>query len=171
MFGGGKVDVMGYYYSGSTLKQAGDQGRGGGVGSFTDKDSDTKTVGEQLTPNGELQNLNRRRFSRNALASSAVLLSLANRSAWGGQTMGVMSVATLNSFNPATGLFVSAPSGNLNRSSLQQPSKPAHNVELAKEIHRVSSPPDYLGTDGKYSTCKDPRSFDSIVLVNGKCPR
>jgi|GEM_PF-868624 len=141
---------------------------GVGVGSFTDKDNDTDAVGDQLTPTGPLQDPNRRRFSRNALAGSAVLLSLGNRSAWGGQTMGVMSLTTLNSFNPATGMFISAPAGTLNRTSTQT-NKPGHNVELAKEIHRISSPPDYLGTDGKYSTCKDPKSFDSIVLVKGKC--
>jgi hypothetical protein len=151
---------------------------GVGVGSFTDKDSDTNAAGDQLVPTGQLHDPNRRRFSRNALASSAVLLSLANRSAWGGQTMGVMSLATLNSFDPATGLFVSAPVSklsqtqnlvNVNQQVSTQTDKPGHNVELAKEIHRISSPPDYLGTDGRYSTCKDPKSFDSVVLVKGKC--
>lgn len=136
------------------------------MGSFTDKDNETDAVGGPLAPTGQLQDPNRRRFSRNALAGGAVLLSLGNRSAWGGQTMGVMSLATLNSFNPATGMFVSAP---VSKQGLLPVEKPGHNVELAKEIHRISSPPDYLGTDGKYSTCKNPNSFESIVLVKGKC--
>ena len=135
---------------------------------LTDKNHDTNATVDQSATQGAPVDPNRRRFSRNALTGGAVLLSLGNRAAWGAQTqvMGVMSLATLNSFNPATGLFISAPTG----STAVRTVKPAHNVELAKEIHRISSPPAYLGNDGKYSTCKDPTSFDSIVLVKGKCP-
>jgi hypothetical protein len=80
--------------------------------------------------------------------------------------MGTMSVATLNSFNPTTGVFISAPAG---QAGLAAPTKPGHNVGLATEIHRISDPPSYLGTDGKLSTCKNPDSFDSVILVKGKC--
>ncbi len=137
---------------------------------LTDKNHDNDAAGDSsLAPKDALADPNRRRFSRTALTGSAVLLSLGNRAAWGGQTqiMGVMSLATLNSFNPATGLFISAPTGKLGKA---QTAKPAHNVNLAKEIHRVSAPPTYVGTDGTYSTCKDPTTLDSIILVKGKCP-
>jgi hypothetical protein len=139
------------------------------VDHLTDKDHDTEATGDHSAAQGSLTDPNKRRFSRNALTGAAVLLSLANRAAWGGQTqvMGVMSVATLNSFNPATGLFVSAPTGQAGRAVV----RPGHNVELAKEIRRISpNPPFTGGTDGTYSTCKDATSFDSVVLVKGKCP-
>jgi hypothetical protein len=164
-FGGGKVKHVGYYCHQLALIICRDQLRhqklGVGVGSFTDKDNDTDSVDIPLPETGQLQDANRRRFSRNALVSSAVLLSLANRSAWGGQsqTMGVMSLATLNSFNPTTGLFISTPA---------QTTRQGHNVGLAKEIHRIADPPSYLGTDGTYTTCKDPSSFENIILIKGK---
>ncbi len=132
------------------------------MSSFTDRDSKTGETISPATPSSEVADPGRRRFSRSALAGSAVLLSLGNRAAWGSgssNVVGCMSVATLNSFNPATGHFVSAPAG-----------RPEHNEDLAKEIHRISSPPNYLGTDGTWSSCKDPDSLDGICLVKGKCP-
>ena len=134
------------------------------MGNFTNENNNVDDAKRTVETDGEVKNLNRRRFSRNALAGSAVLLSLGNRSAWGGQTMGCMSVNTLNSFDPVQGMFISAPAqanGEL---------KPEHNVELAKEIHRIASPPDYLGTDGTYSTCPDPDSLDGVCVVKGNCP-
>jgi hypothetical protein len=128
------------------------------VGSFTDKNGAKNTAGSESAQAGQLQDPNRRHFSRTALAGSAVLLSLGNRSAWG-QTIDCMSVTTINSFDPTTGMFASAPAG-----------KPGHNENLAAEIHRISSPPDYLGTDGTFSTCQDPDAIDSICLVKGDCP-
>lgn len=126
--------------------------------SFTDKNTGTAASGDVPGDAGQLQNPQRRKFSRNALAGSAVLLSLGNRSAWG-QTVGCMSVATLNSFNPTTGMFISAPAG-----------RPEHNENLAAEIHRISSPPDFRGTDGIYSACQDPASLDGVCLIKGECP-
>jgi hypothetical protein len=128
------------------------------VGSFTNKSSEPKSQDSETAQDGPLQDPGRRRFSRNALAGSAVLLSLGNRSAWG-QTVDCMSVTTLSSFDPTRGVFISAPAG-----------RPDHNENLAAEIHRLSSPPDYLGTDGKFSTCQDPESLDGICLVKGECP-
>jgi hypothetical protein len=128
------------------------------VGSFTDNNGAENTAGCASAPVGQPIDHRRRNFSRNALAGSAVLLSLGNRSAWG-QTIDCMSVTTINSFNPATGMFTSAPAG-----------RPDHNENVAAEIHRISTPPDYLGTDGTFSTCKDPNSLDSICLVKGDCP-
>jgi hypothetical protein len=128
------------------------------VSSFTDKNGDENTPVGKSAPAGELHDPNRRHFSRQALAGSAVLLSLGNRSAWG-QTVDCMSVTTINSFDPTTGLFASAPAGKLN-----------HNADLAAEIHRISDAPDYLGTDGTLSTCKDPDDVDGICLVSGDCP-
>jgi len=132
------------------------------VGSFTDKDSDTSAAGGSPEPAGHPHNPGRRNFSRAALAGSAVLLTLGNRAAWGGgsQTIGCMSVTTLNSFNPNTGMFISAPAG-----------RPEHNAQMAAEIHRISNPPNFLGTDGKYSTCQDPTSVDGVCLVKGSCRR
>jgi len=108
-----------------------------------------------------LRDPNRRRFSRTALAGSAVLLSLGNRAAWSGGTQiaGCMSVMTVNSFNPETGMFISAPAG-----------RPDHNEDLAREIHRIGDPPDYLGSEGKWRVCQDPQSMDGVCLVRGKCP-
>lgn len=130
------------------------------MGNFTDKDNDEGAADSPLVPVEQPQNLGRRRFSLTALAGSAVLLSLGNRAAWGGgnQVMGCMSVATLNSFNPNTNMFISAPAG-----------RPEHNAQMAAEIHRVSNPPNFLGTDGKVSTCQDPKSLDSVCIVKGKC--
>ena len=117
----------------------------------------------------ELPSQSRRRFSRTALASSAVLLSLGNRTAWGQTVVGCMSVATLDSFNPSTGMFQSAPG-----------SRPEHNESLAGEIHHVSAPDDgnyfaegVVGTDGTtvYSTCQDPDLLDGICLIeDSSCP-
>ena len=116
-----------------------------------------------------LPSQSRRRFSRTALASSAVLLSLGNRTAWGQTVVGCMSVATLDSFNPSTGMFQSAPG-----------SRPEHNESLAAEIHHVSAPDDgnyfaedQTGTDGStvYSTCQDPALIDGICLIeDDSCP-
>jgi hypothetical protein len=127
------------------------------VSSFTDKEGNAETTGEQPAA-PQLQNPNRRHFSRTALAGSAVLLSLGNRAAWG-QTMGCMSLTTLASFNPATGMFMSAPAG-----------RPDHNPQLAAEIHRISTAPTFQGTDGTVSSCQDPNSIDGVCLVKGVCP-
>lgn len=128
------------------------------MGSFTNKDSGLEQTDDLLESAGHVQGTNRRRFSRSAIVGSAVLLSLGNRAAWGGgATVGCMSVATLNSFNPSTGHFVSAPAG-----------RPEHNEKLAAEIHRISNPPTYLGSDGTYSTCRDPNSLDGICLIKDK---
>lgn len=72
-----------------------------------------------------------------------------------------MSITTLNSFNPTTGMFVSAPSGVI---------RPDHNEDLAAELHRLGDEPDFLGSDGRYSSCEDPDKTDSICLVKGDCP-
>lgn len=128
------------------------------MGSFTDNSGDQDSECSASAQVGPLQDPNRRKFSRVAIAGSAVLLSLGNRSAWA-QTVDCMSMTTVNSFDPATGMFASAPAG-----------RPDHNENLAAEIHRISLPPDYLGTDGTYSTCKDPDSLDGICLVKGDCP-
>ena len=123
--------------------------------------------GEEARPSSSADP-GRRRFSRNALAGGAVLASLGNRSAWGQAVVGCMSVATIASFNPATGMFVSAPGG-----------RPEHDEALAAEIHQVSGPfdGDYfgtgVGTDGQtvYSTCQDPNDLDGVCLVEGpNCP-
>lgn len=107
----------------------------------------------------QLSNPQRRRFSRNAIVGGGVLLSLGNRSAWGA-TLGCMSVATINSFDPTTNMFISAPEG-----------RPTRNEDLAAEIHRIShSQSPFLGTDGTYSTCQDPNSIDGVCLVTGNCP-
>jgi len=113
-------------------------------------------------------NPGRRRFSSRALAGGVVLVSLGNRSAWGQTVVGCMSVTTIASFNPVTGMFVSAPGG-----------RPEHDETLAAEIHYVSAPDDVtfigsgLGTDGTtlYSTCADPNNIDYVCLVEGPdCP-
>ena len=131
------------------------------MGSFTEKDKSTDADDGPVTPIIAPDIPSRRQFSRAALAGSAVLLSLGNRAAWGGgsQTIGCMSVATLNSFNPVTNTFISAPAG-----------RPKHNAPMAAEIHRISDPPTYLGKDNTYSTCQDPNSIDSVCIVKGKCP-
>ncbi|MCP4212961.1 MAG: hypothetical protein GY764_15995 [Halieaceae bacterium] len=118
----------------------------------------------------ELPSRSRRRFSRTALASSAVLLSLGNRTAWGQTVVGCMSVATLDSFNPSTGMFQSAPG-----------SRPEHNEALAAEIHHVAGSntngdylaEDVVGSDGStvYSTCQDPALIDGVCLIeDDSCP-
>lgn len=120
---------------------------------LTDNSESQKPAGAQL------EDPNRRRFSRNALAGGAVLLSLGNRSAFGA-TLGCMSVATINSFDPGTNMFISAPAG-----------RPTRNEDLAAEIHRISnSQAPFLGTDGRYSTCQDPNSLDGVCLISGNCP-
>lgn len=129
---------------------------GDNVGSLTVKGDEESTPGGKSAED-HLQDPQRRRFSRTALTGSAVLLSLANRPAWS-QTVDCMSLATINSFNPATGMFASAPAG-----------RPDHNEKLAAEIHRLGLPPDYLGTDGNFSTCQDPDALDGVCLVRGDC--
>ncbi len=137
------------------------------MGSFTDKDSSTEKADGPLESAGPLSDASRRRFSRSAIAGSAVLLSLGNRGAWGAQ-LGCMSVATLNSFNPLTGNFMSAPGG-----------RPDHNVGLAQQIHDISNPPTYIGSSGsgtnKICTVQETGSFDRVCLrtnknPNPKCP-
>jgi hypothetical protein len=125
------------------------------VSSFKDKDSKTDTTESLLAPASQVPDPSRRRFSRSAIAGSAVLLSLGNRAAWG-QQMGCMSVATLNSFNPSTGMFISAPAGG----------KPGQQPELAAQIHRVSGgSSDFIGESTEYVTISDPSSQDSVCLV------
>ena len=135
---------------------------------FTDKNEGIDKPSDTSAQPGSLPSPDRRRFSRTALASSAVLLSLGNRSAWGQTVVGCMSVTTLSSFNPETGMFVSAPGG-----------RPEHNEALAAEIHYVSAPNDGnyiatgIGTDGEtiYSTCQDLNDLDGVCLVEGSdCP-
>jgi hypothetical protein len=139
------------------------------VGSITGKDSNKEDADSPLESAGQLPDPSRRRFSRSAIAGSAVLLSLGNRAAWGGQ-VGCMSLATLNSFNPATGNFMSAPG-----------TRPDHNVDLAQKIHDISNPPNYIGSagtgDDRYCTRVDPDSLDGVCLYKGqgsvqagKCP-
>ena len=137
------------------------------MGSFTDKDSSTDTAGSPLESAGPLPDTSRRRFSRSAIAGSAVLLSLGNRAAWGAQ-VGCMSVATLNSFNPAptggTGTFMSAPGA-----------RPDHqNLNLAQKIHDISNPPTYIGSSGsgtnKVCTVQETASFDRVCYRNNKNP-
>jgi hypothetical protein len=132
------------------------------VGSFTDKSNEECKPDAPSAPVEQLQNSGRRQFSRSALVGSAVLLSLGNRAAWGGdQTVGCMSIATLNSFNPGKHDFISAPAGL----------RPGHNRPLADQIRSISSPPNYLGTDGTFSVCQDPNSIDGVCLVRSKnCP-
>lgn len=91
-----------------------------------------------------------------------MLLSLGNRAAWGGgttQIAGCMSLTTLNSFNPETGMFISTPAG-----------RPEHNAELAAEIHRIADPPDFNGRIGEWAVCDNPNSLDEVCLVRGICP-
>ena len=136
---------------------------------FTDNNGNAYTKGGKPAQCGPLPDPGRRRFSRTALASSAVLLSLGNRSAWGQTVVDCMSATTLDSFNPATGMFISAPGG-----------RPEHNETLAAEIHHISAPNDGnyfatgIGTDGEtiYSTCQDLDSIDGVCLVEGSdCPQ
>ncbi len=142
------------------------------VGSFTDndKDSSTEQTDSLLRSAGQLPDPSRRRFSRSAIAGSAVLLSLGNRAAWGGE-VGCMSLATLNSFNPSTGTFMSAPGA-----------RPEHNVGFAEKIHEISNPPNYIGSAGtgtdRYCTRQNPDSLDGVCLYKGQgtvandnCPR
>jgi hypothetical protein len=142
------------------------------VSGFTDKNEGIDKPSDTSAQPGSLPSPDRRRFSRTALASSAVLLSLGNRSAWGQTDDGCMSVTTLSSFNPDTGMFVSAPGG-----------RPEHNEALAAEIHHISTPNDgnYIGTnmgsgigtdaDTVYSTCQDPNDLDGVCLVEASdCP-
>lgn len=122
---------------------------------FTDKDSKTDTTESPLVPDGQVQDPSRRRFSRSAIAGSAVLLSLGNRAAWGQDVVGCMSVASLNSFNPSTGMFISAPAGG----------KPGQNPDLAAKIHEISDPPNYIGESTEFITVKDPNSIDGVCLI------
>ena len=126
----------------------------------SDKDRNDVAAAPQDAARETLQDPSRRMFSRGALAGSAVLLSLGNRAAWG-QPIGCMSLTTLNSFDPGSQMFVSAPSGIL---------RPDHNEDLAAELHRIGDPPLFTGTDGEFSVCEDPNSLDSVCLVKGVCP-
>ena len=138
------------------------------VSSDIDQSGDNDVDRDKEARPGSPADPSRRHFSRRALAGGAVLASLGNRSAWGQTVVGCMSVATIASFNPETGMFVSAPGG-----------RPEHDEVLAAEIHHVSAPfdGDYfgtgLGTDGQtiYSTCQDPNNLDGVCLVEGPdCP-
>ena len=106
----------------------------------------------------------RRRFSRSAIAGGAVLASLGSRAAWGqaGDVVDCMSVMTLNSFHPETGMFTSAPGG-----------RPDHlKLDLAARIHEIGDPPDYLATEEgtTWQTCQDINNIDHVCLVDGNCP-
>lgn len=134
----------------------------------TGNNSDTGATGEQQDRSGQLPNPDRRRFSGRALAGGAVLASIGNRSAWGQTVVGCMSVTTIASFNPGTGVFISAPGG-----------RPENDEALAAEIHQVAGPFEEgyfataVGTDGVtvYSTCQDPVELDGVCLVEGPaCP-
>lgn len=129
------------------------------MNSFDDEQSDN--AGEHSSPATREQpsNPERRRFSRTALASGAVLLTLGNRSAWGGEVLGCMSITTLNSFNPETGMFMSAPG-----------LRPEHKIDLADRIHQIAPPPEYIGQSGEWQTCQDPDRLDGVCLVFGDCP-
>jgi len=81
-----------------------------------------------------------------------------------------MSVMTIASFNPATGMFVSAPGA-----------RPEHNEALAREIYRIGgNNRNYFGTgygsDGNvYTTCRSRDNQYSVCLITGdwpgnKCP-
>jgi hypothetical protein len=79
-----------------------------------------------------------------------------------------MSVATIASFDPATGMFISAPAGK---------GRTEKEAKLAAEFHKVSSEADdFLGTgygsNGKtFSSCRDPSSFETRCLEKGDtCP-
>ncbi len=138
------------------------------LGVVLDRDSDkghsnVVTVPQEAAREA-VQDPSRRRFSLGALGGGAVLVSLGSRAAWGNGTshpLGCMSLATLNSFNPTTGMFVSAPSGAI---------RPDHNEDLAAEMHRIGDAPTFLGNDGTYAVCEDPNSIDSVCLVKGECP-
>ena len=123
---------------------------------------------DPAAPQATVPDPGRRRFSRNALAGGAVLASLGNRPAWGQTVVGCMSVTTIASFNPTTGMFMSAPGG-----------RPEHNEALAAEIHHIHGPydGDYInatgtGTDAEaYSTCQEVGDLDGVCLVEGsECP-
>ena len=135
-----------------------------------DDDRDANASGDKCGRTGSPPDPGRRRFSRAALGGSAVLASLGNRSAWSQTTVGCMSVMTLASFNPQTGMFASAPGG-----------RPEHNEALAAEIHGVAgNNSNFLGTgigsDGNvYTACRNRDNKDSVCLVTGdwpgnKCP-
>jgi len=139
---------------------------GVGVSSFTDKDSNTDKTDGPLTPDTQLPDPARRRFSRSAIVGSAVVLSLGNRAAWGNsQLVGCMSLATIQSFNPTGGptgggAFVSAPNG-----------RSQHNPELAKQIHETGGGnAGFIGGStgekadkGDFATKADPNS-DGVCL-------
>ncbi|MEM9253852.1 MAG: hypothetical protein AAGA91_00310 [Pseudomonadota bacterium] len=130
--------------------------------SADNRDSENPGTPSPATPQEALANPTRRRFSARAVAGGAVLLSLGNRAAWGQtEVIGCMSVMTLNSFNPATGMFISAPAG-----------RPFHNEPLAQAIHDIAGPPNYIGQDdtGTYQNCVDPGDIDGVCMVIGDCP-
>ena len=91
-----------------------------------------------------------------------MLFSLGNRAAWG-VTPGCMSVATLNSFNPATGAF----------SASVAPDRPGHDVGLATDIHRIGREPVY-GKENGYVTCPDQSLADptqGVCIEKGSCSK
>jgi hypothetical protein len=135
----------------------------------SDRNADSSV--RDSSQSGKAPDKGRRRFSRAALGGGAVLASLGSRPAWTQTGLGCMSVTTIASFNPQTGMFVSAPGG-----------RPEHNEALAAEIHRVVGPnnPDYLGigvgSDGEiYTACRSRDTTDNVCLIKGewrgnKCP-
>ena len=93
-----------------------------------------------------------------------MLASLGSRAAWGqaGDVVDCMSVMTLNSFHPETGMFTSAPGG-----------RPDHlKLDLATRIHEIGDPPDYLAAEEgtSWRTCQDINNVDHVCLVDGNCP-
>jgi len=137
------------------------------MSSFTDKGSNTDKTDDPLTPDTQLPDPARRRFSRSAIVGSAVVLSLGNRAAWGkDQLVGCMSLATIQSFNPTGGptgggAFVSAPNG-----------RSQHNPGLAKQIHETGGGyPGFVGPPKPkkkdFYTIQDPDS-DGVCLFKKK---
>ena len=125
----------------------------------TDNEKNLITDGSSTVADGPLPSSNRRRFTRNAIAGSAVLLSLGNRGAWG--QANCMSVATLNSFNPNTGAFADSVA----------PDRPGHDSVLAQQIHDIAGPETgYLGKVQSEITCLDPTT-GNICLETGSCPK
>ena len=105
----------------------------------TDNENDLAINQQQSTGEADIaQNPNRRRFTRNAVVGSSVLLSLGNRAAWG-VTPGCMSVMTLNSFDANSGTFASLPPGG----------KLGHDPDLAATI--LNPPNNFYETN-----CGDP---------------
>lgn len=121
---------------------------GTGLNNSSDNDNAMSSEDTSSAKAGRVSSTNRRRFTRNAIAGSAVILSLGNRSAWGAKVdpANCMSVATLNSFNPniAEGFASMPPDG-----------KDGHSKALAEDIHRITGdqPPGATAIDYSDRTC------------------